>query len=125
MKIILFLSILLVGPLFSYYFMHIAPFSGEKFDQKVWLNSESINQGAGCIRGPMFSDLKNNYLKKGMSLIDVKNLLGSAEYTKYENLTNCLDYNLGMCSGIQADYDSMLVCLDDKQKVDYVTHIQY
>ena len=120
------LSVLLFA-LFVYllFFTDVISFRGADFDKKIWSEAPNINQGIDCIRGEMYTDLKNNYLKKGISITEVKDLLGNTEYSKYSNYTNCLDYELGMCSRLRVDYDSMLVCFDDKDKVDYVTHIQH
>ncbi|KKB96267.1 hypothetical protein SZ25_00644 [Candidatus Arcanobacter lacustris] len=57
-------------------------YSKSKFDSAKWIEAASYVPGQGypniaaCVRGEMYNDLKNNYLKKGMSFEEVKKLLG-------------------------------------------------
>ncbi len=67
-----------------------------------------------CVRGAMVWDLQRNYLKAGMGIEDVKRLLGPSPKV---NGTQCIDYDLGMCSGLKMDYDSLYVCFDENWKL--------
>ncbi len=123
--LLVLLSALLLGIyIYLLFFTDVISFRGADFDKKIWLESEKANQGVDCIRGEMYTDLKNNYLKSDTSIHDVEELLGTGLDTGNEH-QKCLDYNLGMCSRFRFDYDSLHICFDGNDKVDYVTHIQH
>gem|GEM_PF-4182509 len=119
------------------YLTEIAPFRGRDFNQKEWAEAfKSSNdheygiKRAECIRGAMVSDLKKNYLKDGINRSIVTNLLGEADAgTKVsksvsdQGFENCIQYDLGECSGSVPDSDYLYICFDRDQNIIKVKNI--
>lgn len=100
-----------------------------KFDRNLWREAGSedyeISQEhrSNCTRGKMYYDLKDNYLKKGMSEEEVFSLLGKPTYgLKYPDNKNhnyCLKYKLGCCTKWISGGDKLLlVCLKNGKVID-------
>lgn len=104
-----------------------------KFDQALWLdeNRDSDNTRphhySGCVRGEMYYDLVENYLRIGMTKEEVFALLGRPDsrrkYKDNKKRHNCYRYDLGEghCSLSSGPTKIMLVCLKDNRVVDVFT----
>ncbi len=100
-----------------------------KFDREAWIEAGSKNyethsyHSGNCTRGKMYYDLKDNYLKKGMSKEDVFSLLGKPEYgIKFPDKKRqyCLEYDIGSCTNwFAGGFKLLLVCL----KNDRITEV--
>jgi len=109
------------------FLLHDLPFIGTAFSKAKWDNAlkcssknECIDVEMACARGPMFNNLKRNYLNGGMSKESVERLLGTARPDP--NNPSCVVYELGMCSGFKIDYDSLFICFDPHEKIRSVNH---
>jgi len=101
-------------------------YNQSKFDKEIWLQAEKdynpsadiYNHENNCVRGKMWSDLKKNYLKKGMSLKEVVDLLGPTNKKRvYETKKGervCLQYYLGECGLITGATALLVICFDIK-----------
>ena len=78
-------------------------FSTSKFDQKTWLAPVSDMESLHCYRGSMAFDIRDNIIKTGMSKDSVKSLLGDPPSSSENEYV----YDLGSCSGIGMDIDSL------------------
>lgn len=102
----------------------------EKFDQKIWHENTTkyhskengwiyLSKG-GCNRGEMAQDLMANYIKTGMTSVEVIKLLNKPTSLKiYEGFfsdTTCLSYDLGSCE-LGSGTNILLVCIDENDKV--------
>lgn len=85
------------------------PFSGRWFNQTLWQKLDG-SLDPDNPRGSMVLDLKQRYLKKGVSRSYVISLLGEPDC---ENTDEILSYNLGMWSGFRIDYDSLDIRFED------------
>lgn len=102
------------------------------FDQNLWLNGIPCTSDwdctekndIPCIRGSMVGDLKLRYLNMGMTRNEIELLLGT-DYRMHKRTKTCMDYDLGMCSGLKLDYDSLALCLDDKDKLIDIFTVQH
>lgn len=132
---ILFKSIIIVMLLYCFYYW-IAPmlfiafvyfvaidfnnqtFGESKFNREIWLNP---SQTTGCVRGEMYDDLVENFIKKGMTQDEILKLLGPNKGVKNyfkKNRTYCLSYDLGSCFS-PGGYADLLVCTKDGIVIDY------
>lgn len=88
--------------------------NGARFDHEKW-RSYTSDPHAGwpeeCTRGAMVSDLQSRYLRPGVEQKTVEALLGPADFEGRTKKT-CREYILGMCSGLQMDFDGLFVCYD-------------
>jgi hypothetical protein len=103
----------------------ISPFSGEDFNQETWFEYNNLgNKDYICLRGPMVNDLKYEYIHiKTTTKQEVVELLGTPDInnsTSRRNKNNCIGYSLGMCSGMQIDYDTFFICFDDKDLINNI-----
>ena len=114
--------------------MHTTPFYGASFDKERWraayLGETPEEKGkklAQCIRGPMFGDLRNRYLRPGTRKARVLELLGNPDFdSKGEREGDvCERWNLGFCSGFKVDLDSLNVCFDAADRVSHVFRLQH
>lgn len=114
--------------------MHTTPFYGATFDKARWhtahqgATSEEIGKKqAQCIRGAMYGDLKNRFLRPGAGRSRVIELIGKPDFgsegTKDGN--KCQRWNLGFCSGFKIDLDSLNVCFDKADRVSHVFRLQH
>ena len=82
-------------------------YGADKFDSELW-NKTHIGRHTGGIvhdwdeyRCSMYNDLTNNYLKKGMKLKEVTDVLGDEgkdlQYYCTNKKVKCLTYTLGSC----------------------------
>jgi hypothetical protein len=81
------------------------------FDQKAW----KALHGSLVIENPrakMVDDLKTNYLKAGMSQVDVETLLGKADRVRNKQFL----YRLGM-GKFSENYSFLTLIYDDKDKL--------
>ena len=81
---------------YSWYITKYAPFRGKKFDREEWLAmAERANDFSD--RCPMYTDLTTNYLRIGMSLEEVGELLGlkTPIYYCFNQKVKCYRYSLG------------------------------
>lgn len=122
--------------LFCGYLVRVAdPFRGDKFDTQTWAEAglcKGLNDGEcaqkerTCPRGGMVHDLISNHLTPQTTRSEtVIELLGQSTYNVKINGLECPGYNLGMCSGLGLDYDSLFVCFDQNGTVAFAGHIQH
>lgn len=82
--------------------------SSQKFEQEKWSSPYSI-------KVEMYQDLRDNYLKIGMPINEVKNLIGETrlrhKYTVQSDQIICLKYDLGMMGYLHTPYD-LIICPD-------------
>jgi hypothetical protein len=94
-----------------------AKFSLLKFDREEWLKHDGIGQ---CIRGAMYDDLTQNYLKKGMSKDEVLELIGEPRigriYHRFYGDKKCFKYLMGDCKWVPRG-DTLLVCFNTNERV--------
>ena len=122
----------------------IDPFFGAPFSQTGWKDGGSckgltdwkcVQKHQQCERGPMVWALQKLYLWPGKTLRPaVVEMLGT-EWTRYRRSESqngvegsaepaCIQWTLGMCSGLGMDYDSFVVCFDENDKVERSFHYQ-
>lgn len=125
--VLLVLLVLFWKPILRFVF-HDLPFMGNSFDRTVWSSALSckndqdcLDKEMACLRGPMYRDLEKNHLVMGTSKTKVTGLIG--EPTRPAK-NNCLDYELGYCSGLKIDTDYLRVCFDNSEKITSVYHWQ-
>ena len=105
-------------------------FYKEKFDQKIWFQQShsfksdtygvmTINKSGYC-RGEMVEDLMSNHLKKGMTISEVKQIIGEPTchrlYKGYFVNDDCLQYNLGGCN-LDSITKILLVCFNKEGRL--------
>ncbi|OAI02345.1 hypothetical protein A1353_16260 [Methylomonas methanica] len=125
--ILLLLIALFWKPIISFIF-HDLPFMGKSFDSAAWSSAlnckndhDCLEVEMTCLRGPMYRDLERNHLVVGTSETTVMSLVGKPTRTADNN---CVDYDLGYCSGLKIDGDYLRVCFDNGEKVTTVSHWQ-
>lgn len=108
--------------------LHDLPFMGRSFDAKAWSTAlkctsdkDCIDKDMACVRGSMFRDLSRKHLTPGVPRSQVLALLGEPTLVTKDN---CVDYELGYCSGFKIDGDYLRVCYDQGDKVSRVFHWQ-
>ena len=124
---LLLLVVLFWRPLVGFV-LHELPFMGSSFDAKVWSSAlvctsdkDCMDKEMACVRGAMFRDLSRNHLTPGVVRTQVQLLLGEPTVQAKDN---CVDYELGYCSGFKIDGDYLRVCYDRADKVSRVFHWQ-
>jgi hypothetical protein len=124
---LLLLTALFWKPILRFVF-HDLPFMGKSFDSAVWFSAlnckndrDCLDKEMTCLRGPMYRDLEKNHLVVGTPKAAVTRLLG--EPTRLAK-NNCIDYELGYCSGLKIDGDYLRVCFDNGETVINVIHWQ-
>jgi len=117
---VLLLLILFWKPILRFVF-HDLPFMGKSFDSAVWSSALSckndqdcLDKEMTCLRGPMYRELEKNHLIVGVPKATVTRLIGEPTRT---DKNNCIDYELGYCSGLKIDTDYLRVCFDSSEKV--------
>jgi len=114
--------------------MHTTPFYGASFNKDRWrtahegkTSQETGKKQTQCIRGAMFGDLRNRYLRPGTAKARVLELLGKPDFgsTGMRDGNTCERWNLGFCSGFKIDLDSLNVCFDKADRVTHVFHLQH
>ncbi len=129
MTILLLLIFVFRNPIIRFVF-HDLPFMGEDFDRAVWFSAleckdkdslDCLYKAEACLRGEMYRDLENNYLLLENHRSKVVELLGKP-FKVTSN--NCIDYELGFCSGLKIDFDYLQVCFDGNDKLKRVLHWQ-
>jgi hypothetical protein len=120
------------------------PFFGAFFSRAGWAEAGSckgltdwkcVEKQQVCGRGPMVWMLQKFHLSPGSTQRhEVTEMLGD-EWTPYRRSESqgsvsvsgkpaCLQWTLGMCSGLGMDYDSFVVCFDNNDKVEKSFHYQ-
>jgi hypothetical protein len=89
--------------LYVYLIVFENPFNNKEFNKVEWQKYHK-DMNPDNPRGEMFESLTDDYLKQGMSKLEVIKLLGKPDFKEEENF---LSYNLGMWSGFRMDYDSL------------------
>ena len=124
---LLLLLVMFSEPILRFAF-HDLPFMGKSFDGAAWSSALScgndrdcVDREMECLRGPMYRDLKKNYLFVGTPKAAVTRLIGEPTQIAEKN---CFDYELGYCSGLKIDTDYLRVCFDSSEKVTNVYHWQ-
>jgi len=114
--------------------MHTTPFYKSGFNKNRWRTAHQgkTSQEIGkkqeqCIRGAMFGDLRNRYLRPGTAKTRVIDLLGKPDFGSegVKDGNKCQRWNLGFCSGFKIDLDSLNVCFDKADRVTHVFHLQH
>jgi len=125
--VVLLLLALFWKSILSFIF-HDLPFMGKSFDRAIWFSalncksdSDCSEKELACLRGSMYRDLKKNYLLVGKPKPTITQLIGEPTRTTQDN---CLDYELGYCSGLKIDTDYLRVCFDHSEKIANVYHWQ-
>ena len=85
------------------------PFNDRRFQETVWKEYYQ-NDDPDNPRGNMAYHLRDKVLKAGMSMDEVRAILGNPDYSETEN---SLQYNLGMWSGFRMDYDSFDIYFEE------------
>jgi len=102
------------------WWMHSRPFSAERFDPAKWKAGLAASQDGECVRGRMANDIISTIVVAGTPRQRVENILGPPQ--RAEN--GWTDYELGMCSGLRIDYDSLHVDYAE-DKVVRAYHVQH
>ena len=97
------------------------PFAGRKFNRYLW-HQYSSDDNPDNPRASMVSDLRWQYLDKGMTRTEVKELLGTPDFERRDDLYS---YNLGMWSGFRIDYDSLDIHFDSNGRLINVRRVQH
>lgn len=125
--VLLVLLFLFRNPILRFVF-HDLPFMGKSFDRSVWSsalicksNQDCLDKEMACLRGPMYRNLERNLLVRGTPRTTVTGLLGVPTQSAKNN---CVDYELGYCSGLKIDTDYLRVCFDSSEKITHVYHWQ-
>lgn len=123
-------------PLALVFVLHELPFMGKGFSKEEWAAAglgckglsdwECEEHQEACLRGPMVRDLVRGHIAVGQTTRQgVMDLIGSTRsHVKIEGQT-CDDYNLGMCSGLGWDYNSLFVCYAENGTVVRAGHVQH
>ncbi len=80
---------------------HQRPFSGAAFDHRRWTHHSLDDRD--CIRGAMAKDILRAVARPGTPRSDVERQLGPPDQLR----GHIARYELGMCSGLQIDYDHL------------------
>lgn len=98
------------------------PYGRMTFQQDIWLAHHNSDDSENP-RGMMINDLKQNHLKKGMSMKDVIDLLGEPDS---EKMPDFLSYDLGIWAGsLSVDWDTLDLKFNEDgnlQSINVVTH---
>jgi hypothetical protein len=108
--IVLLLILITAYAIWSYWLFRGGVFSTSTFDPSAWQVQQTNDTDATCFRGSMANDIKNRVLKPGASRAAVKDLLGQPDNESSEKF----EYNLGMCSGLGIDFDSLNIYFDER-----------
>lgn len=125
--VLILLLFLFWKPVLRFVF-HDLPFMGTTYDSKVWASALScknaqdcLEKEMACVRGPMYRDLEKNHSVVGTPRTSVRPLIGEPTRAAEDN---CVDYELGYCSGLKVDTDYLRICFDNSEKVSNVYHWQ-
>ena len=100
--------------------MHTHPFSAEAFDASRWRAGLRASEEGECVRGRMANDIIDKVARPGRPRSAVEAALGAPQSMHGE----IADYELGMCSGLRIDFDSLYVEYADG-KVVRAYHMQH
>lgn len=120
------------------------PFFGQVFTRSAWKAGGScegrtdwkcVEKESACPRGRMVWTLQTFHIwPRWTSRTKVVEMLGS-DWRPYDRTTpggvasvqatpSCIQWNLGMCSGLGMDYDFLAVCFDSNDMVEKSFHYQ-
>lgn len=112
------------------YALHYAPFKGAPFDSAAWRSAltcdsdqNCVDKELACARGPMVADIADR-LEDGHATREGTTAMLGAPSMDRSVPRGCVDYELGMCSGIKIDTDYLRICFDEENKVKQVFHWQ-
>jgi len=91
------------------------------FDRQEWRLLNRKTDDFSCYRGGMAHDIKTNILRAGQTTNEVETILGMPDSIK----GSVHEYNLGMCSGLRIDFDSLDVHFNTVGQVDGVYIVQH
>ena len=100
--------------------MHTHPLSAEAFDASRWRAGLRASREGECVRGRMANDIIATVARPGRPKSAVEAALGAPQGMRGE----IADYELGMCSGLRIDFDSLYVEYADG-KVLRSYHVQH
>jgi len=87
------------------WWMHTRPFSAETFDASRWRTGLKASQDGECVRGRMANDVIAKLARLGQPRPAVEAALGPPQDMHGE----IAEYELGMCSGLRIDFDSLYI----------------
>jgi hypothetical protein len=96
-------------------------FRTSSFDKDHWLASEKTADDISCHRGGMAEDIRRNVLHFGQTIDEVTKVLGQPSDVRGA----IYSYNLGMCSGMRIDFDSLDVHFDNRGRLKLVQIVQH
>lgn len=102
------------------WWMHTRPFSAEAFDAYRWRAGLKASEEGECVRGRMANDIIGRIARPGQPKSVVEAALGTPQDMRSE----VAYYDLGMCSGLRADFDWLYVEYADS-KVLRAYHVQH
>lgn len=96
-------------------------FKTSKFHPQEWTSLSKKADDFSCYRGGMAHDIKTNILRTGQTIKEVEDVLGKPDSTK----GSVHQYDLGMCSGLRIDFDSLDVHFNTDGQVEGVYIVQH
>jgi len=106
---------------YIFYELFNNPFNDRRFQEEEWKEfHESLDPDNP--RGQMAYHLRDKVLEEGMSIEEVRSLLGEPDYAETDH---SLQYNLGMWSGFRIDYDSFDIYFDEDGRFTHVEIVQH
>ncbi|PTE13645.1 hypothetical protein [Pseudogemmobacter blasticus] len=133
LAVALLAAAILIFVLAPRFWLHEFPFMGETFTPEKWTEAGScegltdyqcVMKESDCPRGPMVRSLLRRHLKAGTTLEAIVDLLGPAGHPE-KDASGCMNWSLGMCSGLGIDYDSLFVCFDETDHLIKAGHVQH
>jgi hypothetical protein len=96
-------------------------FRTSSFNEAEWKSLKRPFDDVSCYRGGMAHDIKTNIPRTGLTKTEVEGLLGEPDFNKAE----VHEYNLGFCSGLRIDLDTLDVHFDSEGKLTEVYVVQH
>lgn len=87
----------------KYWLFNGGIFRTSSFNEAEWKSLNRKTANFSCYRGGMAHDIQNNVLHVGLTRERVEALLGKPDSIK----SDVYEYFLGMCSGLQIDFDTL------------------
>jgi hypothetical protein len=91
-------------------------FETGQFVESKWKKEPAGSDVFECYRGGMAADLQNRVLTKGMTRDAVRQLLGEPN----KEASGALEYNLGFCSKVGVDLDTLDIDFDERNELQHV-----
>ena len=98
----------------------LSPFDDRDFDSATW-RQHAASSDWQSPRGPMYEDLRRTLLRDRPTREAILQMLGEPDDPVRDGV---LRYRLGAWSGFRIDYDTMIVTLDESQRVSSVLREQ-